>query len=117
MHQLGEDGRILVESLEDNGIVVQLIDYTESSGENHRTTSLDGVCYSDIHFRRVILYVWGSPPVVSLLLTSAVLSAEYQCSAVNDTFDTSFLQDSWPSFWRGCISTLVHLVSSTSRLP
>ena len=77
VHQLGEDGRIIVESLEDNGIVVQLIDYTESSGENHRTTSLDGVCYSDIHFCRVILYVWGSPPVVSLLLTSAVLSAEY----------------------------------------
>ena len=27
---------------------------------------LDGVCYSDIHFGRVILYVWGSPPVFSV---------------------------------------------------
>ena len=27
---------------------------------------LDGVCYSAMHFGRIILYVWGSPPVVSL---------------------------------------------------
>ena len=27
---------------------------------------LDGVCYSDIHFGRVTLHVWGSPSVVSL---------------------------------------------------
>ena len=64
---------------------------------------LDGVCYSTIHFGRVILHEWESPPVVSLLLTSTVLSVEYlrlrasidapvfpfQCSAVNDTFFTS----------------------------
>ena len=31
---------------------------------------LDGVCYPVIHFYRVILYVWRSPFVVSLSLTS-----------------------------------------------
>ena len=25
---------------------------------------LDGVCYSHVYFGRVMLYVWGSPPVV-----------------------------------------------------
>ena len=69
---------------------------------------LDGICYSDIHFGRVILYVWESPPVASLFLTSAVLSVEYprlrasldapvfplQCYAVDDTFLTSSLQAS-----------------------
>ena len=63
---------------------------------------LDGACYSDIHFGRIILYVWESPPVVSLFLTSTVLSVEYlplqasvdapvfplPCSAVNDMFFT-----------------------------
>ena len=29
---------------------------------------LDGICYSVIHFGRVIIYVWSSPPVVSLFL-------------------------------------------------
>ena len=62
---------------------------------------LDGVCYSDIHFGRVILYVWGSPRVVSIFL-STVLPVEYsclrasidalvfplQCYAANDTFFT-----------------------------
>ena len=63
---------------------------------------LDGVCYVAIQSGRVILYVWGSAPVVSLLLTSTVLSVEYlrlrasihapefplQSYAVNDTFFT-----------------------------
>ena len=31
---------------------------------------LDGVCHPVIHFYRVILYVWRSPFVVSLSLTS-----------------------------------------------
>ena len=68
---------------------------------------LDGICYSAIYLGRVILYVvWGSPPVVSLYLTSTVLSLEYlrlrasidapmlplQCYTVNDTFYKS-LQD------------------------
>ena len=34
---------------------------------------LDGICYPVIHSGRVILYVWSSPPVVSLSLTSALL--------------------------------------------
>ena len=41
------------------------IAYTEQR-PNHGTMILDGVCYSGIHFGRVILNVWGSPPVVSL---------------------------------------------------
>ena len=40
---------------------------------------LDGVCYSAIQFRRVILPLKGycSPLVVSLLLTSTILYVEY----------------------------------------
>ena len=30
----------------------------------HGFLILDGVCYPVIHFCRVILYVWSSPPVV-----------------------------------------------------
>ena len=41
-------------------IRVRYIDYTES-GENNGTMIFDGVCYSVIHFGRVILYVWSSP--------------------------------------------------------
>ena len=39
---------------------VRYMDYTEP-GENCITMILDGVCYSVIHFCRVILYVWSSP--------------------------------------------------------
>ena len=48
-----------------NSVRVRYIDYTES-GENYGTMILDGVCYSDVHFGRVILYARGNPPVVSL---------------------------------------------------
>ena len=86
---------------------VRYIDYTES-GENHGTLILQGVCFSDIHFSGVILYVWGSPPVVSLFLMSTVLSVEHlrrrasidapvfplQYYAVNDTSCTSSLEAS-----------------------
>ena len=92
--------------------------YTES-GENRGTMILDGFCYSAINSGGVILYVWGSPPVVSLLLTSTVLYVKYlrlrasidapvfplQCSTVNDTFFTQSLQDSRSSLWRECINT------------
>ena len=30
---------------------------------------LDGICYLVIHFSRAILYVWSSPPAVSLFLS------------------------------------------------
>ena len=48
-----------------DGRVFEYIAYIEQR-ENHGTMILDGVCYSDIHVGRVILYVWGSPPVGSL---------------------------------------------------
>ena len=48
-----------------DGRVFEYIAYTEQR-EDHETMILDGVCYSDIHFGRVMLYVWGNSQVVSI---------------------------------------------------
>ena len=94
-------------------ILFEYIDYTEQR-ENNETMIVDGVCYSDIHFSRVIPYVWGKSSVVSLfwyfpgeylvISTSSSVSrclqtpvSPLQCDAVYDTSFTSFLQDSQPS--------------------
>ena len=86
---------------------------------------LDGICYSAVHFCRVILCVWRSPFVVSLFLASTlyeyfrlrtsfgVLCVSSSCCAIiirplNQLFKTLS-----PSLWRGCINTLVF---STSKL-
>ena len=38
---------------------------------------LDGTCYVVINFGRVILYVWSSPPVVSVSSASTLVLYEY----------------------------------------
>ena len=52
-----DEGNLLVMGVERYILTIRVryIDYTES-GENHGTMILDGVCYSVIHFCRVILW-------------------------------------------------------------
>ena len=71
---------------------------------------LDGICYPVIHFGRVILYVWSSPPVVSIFLANTLLYVRvfssqgiYRRTCVspdapltNSTSFISYLQDSQP---------------------
>ena len=69
---------------------------------------LDGVCYSDIHFGRIILYVWRSPPVVSFSQTCTLdgtygfcVSPQSKLLIIISPFNCLSKTLS-PSLWRGC---------------
>ena len=70
---------------------------------------LDGIYYPFIHFGRVILYVWSSPPVASLSPTCTLggtyvlhVSPDATLSIISPKYNLSKTLS--PSLWRGCIN-------------
>ena len=49
---------------------------------------LDGVCYPVSHFCRVILYVWGSPPIASMSLACTLGGTSVLCVSPSATLLT-----------------------------
>ena len=77
----------------------------------------EGIYYPVIHFRKVVLYVWCSPFVVSLSSACTLGGTYVLCVCVSP--DTTLLiirplyhlyKTISPSLRRGCINTLVKIV-------